>query len=338
MLSVYSIPVECSRYQSLCLVVGRVFAREPFGTNFESWFLEHKQIMVFGDDHPYIRWRLDLVTTTIDSSQYAWLTRLYYQPAEHYRQEQPFFLSSIFASTPELISVLETIGDISRTRIRKPATLNHLKPHIYGWSVAKDCRDSQYNNRTSSTTRMPPKFTPSYGTRYVCDLDAPTKVALATGKTRTSSIRSSSTRTGTRQWRFAPPTRATGKLNLPTPSRPSGRIWSWKHRLTSYAHPLSVLLIFFAVQVRSDGAASTTAAITRFSTSSCHGGFLHLLFDISLNSNLKMPGLLKEGFATLYVQDDCSLPIKFLSALKALLLRLRETWAIKAYFRVYGHP
>ncbi|KAK0455753.1 uncharacterized protein EV420DRAFT_558611 [Desarmillaria tabescens] len=73
------IPAKFNTYnKSLCLAVGRAFARELVGTHFDSWYLEHRQTImeVFEEDHPYIRTRLELVTTTVDSSQYAWLARL----------------------------------------------------------------------------------------------------------------------------------------------------------------------------------------------------------------------------------------------------------------------
>ncbi|KAK0464534.1 uncharacterized protein EV420DRAFT_1516849 [Desarmillaria tabescens] len=80
--SVYSVPVTFNVTRSLGLAVGRVFAREL-----------HKQIImgVFGEDHPYIQQHLDLVTTAIDSSQYAWFARLYYGPGGVYGRNEHFY-------------------------------------------------------------------------------------------------------------------------------------------------------------------------------------------------------------------------------------------------------
>ncbi|KAK0189954.1 hypothetical protein F5146DRAFT_1053309 [Armillaria mellea] len=62
----------------LHLALGRALARRLVGTHFDSWFLEHKQTIfdVFEDDHPCIRKSVELVTTAVDSDQYAWLAHL----------------------------------------------------------------------------------------------------------------------------------------------------------------------------------------------------------------------------------------------------------------------
>ncbi|KAK0464245.1 uncharacterized protein EV420DRAFT_1637809 [Desarmillaria tabescens] len=88
-----SVPVTCGTLESLCLAVGRGFSRELVGTHFDSWFLEHEQTIldVFGEDHPYIRRHLDLVTTAIDSAQYAWFARLYSKSGSHISQQRLYF-------------------------------------------------------------------------------------------------------------------------------------------------------------------------------------------------------------------------------------------------------
>ncbi|KAK0242068.1 hypothetical protein EDD85DRAFT_427312 [Armillaria nabsnona] len=57
----------------LFLTLGRACSKELVGTHFEAWLLDHKQkiLDIFGDEHPYIRNRLELVTTAVDSSQYG---------------------------------------------------------------------------------------------------------------------------------------------------------------------------------------------------------------------------------------------------------------------------
>ncbi|KAK0432152.1 hypothetical protein EV421DRAFT_1850903 [Armillaria borealis] len=69
-----------SSYPTLHLTLGRALARHLIGTRFDNWFLEHKQTIfdVFEDGHPYIRKPegLELVTTAVDSAQYAWLAHL----------------------------------------------------------------------------------------------------------------------------------------------------------------------------------------------------------------------------------------------------------------------
>ncbi|KAK0441182.1 uncharacterized protein EV420DRAFT_1580807 [Desarmillaria tabescens] len=76
--SVYSIPLGLDMDKTLCLGLGRAFRRDFEGNQFKNWLTEHRQIImdVFGDDHPYIRKRVDLVTTTVDSSQYVWFAHL----------------------------------------------------------------------------------------------------------------------------------------------------------------------------------------------------------------------------------------------------------------------
>ncbi|KAK0448861.1 hypothetical protein EV421DRAFT_1900567 [Armillaria borealis] len=62
----------------LFLTLGRACSKELIGTHFEAWLLDHKQkiLDIFGDEHPYIRKRLELVTTAVDSSQYGWFAHL----------------------------------------------------------------------------------------------------------------------------------------------------------------------------------------------------------------------------------------------------------------------
>ncbi len=50
------------RPEQLYLSLGRAFCKELVGTHFETWLLDHKQkiLDIFGDEHPYIRKRLDL--------------------------------------------------------------------------------------------------------------------------------------------------------------------------------------------------------------------------------------------------------------------------------------
>ncbi|KAK0441638.1 hypothetical protein EV421DRAFT_633509 [Armillaria borealis] len=89
--TVHSVPFDCDRSEWLCLAVGQVFARELVGSHFDSWLLEHKETIldVFGDDHPFVRRRLDLVTTTIDTAQYAWFS--FYPKTGRYSQDQYFY-------------------------------------------------------------------------------------------------------------------------------------------------------------------------------------------------------------------------------------------------------
>ncbi|KAK0451995.1 uncharacterized protein EV420DRAFT_1482337 [Desarmillaria tabescens] len=56
------------------LGLGRAICRELVGDQFGDWLSEHRQTItdVFGDHHPYICNHLELVTTTVDSSQYVW--------------------------------------------------------------------------------------------------------------------------------------------------------------------------------------------------------------------------------------------------------------------------
>ncbi|KAK0463063.1 uncharacterized protein EV420DRAFT_1745596 [Desarmillaria tabescens] len=77
--SIYDILVGLGRSSAtLYLTLGQAFARHLIGTHFDSWFRQHIQTIldVFREDHPYIRKGLDLVTTTVDSAQYAWLADL----------------------------------------------------------------------------------------------------------------------------------------------------------------------------------------------------------------------------------------------------------------------
>ncbi|SJL01368.1 uncharacterized protein ARMOST_04689 [Armillaria ostoyae] len=77
--SVYDIPAGVDDgWAMLYLTLGRAVSRELQGDHLESWLLEHQQTIrdVFGNDHPYARKHLDLVTTTVDSSQYAWFAHL----------------------------------------------------------------------------------------------------------------------------------------------------------------------------------------------------------------------------------------------------------------------
>ncbi len=48
--------------QLLFLTLGRACSKELVGTHFEAWLLDHKQqiLDIFGDEHPYIRKRLEL--------------------------------------------------------------------------------------------------------------------------------------------------------------------------------------------------------------------------------------------------------------------------------------
>ncbi|KAK0240444.1 hypothetical protein EDD85DRAFT_488858 [Armillaria nabsnona] len=76
--SVYSIPLALDTDRTLCLALGRASRRVLEDNEIKNWLAEHRQTItdVFGDDHPYIRKRLDLVTTTVDSSQYVWFAHL----------------------------------------------------------------------------------------------------------------------------------------------------------------------------------------------------------------------------------------------------------------------
>ncbi|KAK0432151.1 hypothetical protein EV421DRAFT_123531 [Armillaria borealis] len=97
--SLYDICVGCGGFPAtLYLTLGQAVARHLIGTHFDSWFLDHKQTIldVFEGDHPYIRKGLDLVTTAIDSAQYAWLARLY-EDASSYVY---FRLNPLAANTP----------------------------------------------------------------------------------------------------------------------------------------------------------------------------------------------------------------------------------------------
>ncbi|PBK73108.1 hypothetical protein ARMSODRAFT_953573 [Armillaria solidipes] len=91
--SVYSIPMGYDREAMLFLALGRAFSREIVGDYFDEWLHEHRQTItdVFGDDHPLIRKHLDLVTTTVDSSQYAWFAHLGHKPTENPTGQGTFY-------------------------------------------------------------------------------------------------------------------------------------------------------------------------------------------------------------------------------------------------------
>ncbi|KAK0464638.1 uncharacterized protein EV420DRAFT_1517351, partial [Desarmillaria tabescens] len=91
--SVYHIPVGLDRPEQLYLALGRACRKELIGTHFETWLMDHKQkiLDIFGDEHPYIRKRIDLVTTTIDSSQYAWFAHLGFKSQRRYMRTQTFY-------------------------------------------------------------------------------------------------------------------------------------------------------------------------------------------------------------------------------------------------------
>ncbi|SJL04382.1 uncharacterized protein ARMOST_07748 [Armillaria ostoyae] len=76
--SVYSIPLALDMDRTLCLALGRASRRVLEDNQIKKWLTEHRQTItdVFGDDHPYIRKRLDVVTTTVNSSQYVWFAHL----------------------------------------------------------------------------------------------------------------------------------------------------------------------------------------------------------------------------------------------------------------------
>ncbi|KAK0244352.1 hypothetical protein EDD85DRAFT_195580 [Armillaria nabsnona] len=65
MTSLHNIPVGLDRPEELFLTLGRACLTELVGTHFETWLLNHKQkiLDIFGDEHPYIRKRLDLGET-----------------------------------------------------------------------------------------------------------------------------------------------------------------------------------------------------------------------------------------------------------------------------------
>ncbi|KAK0464645.1 uncharacterized protein EV420DRAFT_1517370 [Desarmillaria tabescens] len=92
--SVYHIPVGLDRPEELYLTLGRACRKDLIGTHFETWLIHHKQkiLDIFGDEHPYIRKRIDLVTTTIDSSQYAWFAHLGFKSQRRrYMRIQTFY-------------------------------------------------------------------------------------------------------------------------------------------------------------------------------------------------------------------------------------------------------
>ncbi|PBK96531.1 hypothetical protein ARMGADRAFT_1061174 [Armillaria gallica] len=76
--SVYTIPLALDMDRTLCLALGRASRRVLEDNQIKNWLAEHRQTItdVFGDDHPYIRKRLDVVTTTVNSSQYVWFAHL----------------------------------------------------------------------------------------------------------------------------------------------------------------------------------------------------------------------------------------------------------------------
>ncbi|KAK0467832.1 uncharacterized protein EV420DRAFT_1684490 [Desarmillaria tabescens] len=102
--SVYSIPLGFDMGALLFLALGRAFSRELVGDYFEEWLYEQRQTItdVFGDDHPFIRRHLDLVTTTVDSSQYAWFA--------HLGQKSRKDLTEDGSSTLRLRATLEALG------------------------------------------------------------------------------------------------------------------------------------------------------------------------------------------------------------------------------------
>ncbi|KAK0497816.1 hypothetical protein EDD18DRAFT_1159480, partial [Armillaria luteobubalina] len=61
--SLYDIPAGCGGFPArLFLTLGHAVARYLIGSNFDSWFLEHKETILdmFEDNHPYIRKGLDI--------------------------------------------------------------------------------------------------------------------------------------------------------------------------------------------------------------------------------------------------------------------------------------
>ncbi|KAK0195137.1 hypothetical protein F5146DRAFT_273486 [Armillaria mellea] len=86
--------------QLLFLTLERACSKELIGTHFEAWLLDHKQkiLDIFGEEHPYIRKRLDLVTTAVDFSQYGWFAHLGYRSlrfAREWRRNLYFWLASL---------------------------------------------------------------------------------------------------------------------------------------------------------------------------------------------------------------------------------------------------
>ncbi|SJL01170.1 uncharacterized protein ARMOST_04488 [Armillaria ostoyae] len=94
--SLYDIIVGEFQPEHQYISLGRACCKELVGTHFETWALDHKQkiLDIFGDEHPYIRKRLDLVTSVIDSSQYAWFAHLGF--SSRFRSPGPFFWHPFF--------------------------------------------------------------------------------------------------------------------------------------------------------------------------------------------------------------------------------------------------
>ncbi|KAK0205901.1 hypothetical protein DFS33DRAFT_1272491 [Desarmillaria ectypa] len=126
---------------------------------------------VFGEDHPYIRRRLDLVTTTIDSlSEYG---RAFRHAEVNGQTPHEGLISIAYLSPGSLWRKFTDKDTISRDSL---ITWSHI-------SIV-DFVDYEDDSTKSSATHfnLRPKFTPCYGTRYMCDSDAPTLVVPATGK------------------------------------------------------------------------------------------------------------------------------------------------------------
>ncbi|KAK0191615.1 hypothetical protein F5146DRAFT_1049577 [Armillaria mellea] len=90
--------------EQLYLSLGRACCKELVGTHSPGiWLLDHEQkiLDIFGDEHPYIRKCLDLVTAAVDSSQYAWFPHLGF--SSRFRSPGPFFWHQ-FVNTPFILS------------------------------------------------------------------------------------------------------------------------------------------------------------------------------------------------------------------------------------------
>ncbi|KAK0463036.1 uncharacterized protein EV420DRAFT_1639121 [Desarmillaria tabescens] len=136
--SIYDILVGlgCSS-ATLYLALGRAFARHLIGTHFDSWFLEHKQkiLDVFEDDHPYIRKGLELVTTAIDSAQYAWLAHLAAEGRAQYVNTTQFLCCSVTKTHPQIRFRLDpmavnTHGSVWGEFLPPPRRYNSESPDI----------------------------------------------------------------------------------------------------------------------------------------------------------------------------------------------------------------
>ncbi|KAK0441164.1 uncharacterized protein EV420DRAFT_1752571 [Desarmillaria tabescens] len=154
--SEYSVPLGLDVDKTLCLSLGRALCQELEGDQFKKWLIEYRQIImdVFGDSHPYIRKRLDLVTTTVDSSQYVWFAHLGHKLCVDSRSDERFY----FQLDPQ---ALRNPGR-PWGEVKVPQRYTHPTPVLVSWehiSVRPSCpndifaRDKSLRCKDENLTR-----------------------------------------------------------------------------------------------------------------------------------------------------------------------------------------